>query len=366
VPAAEAPRCPPSAEAPLSDVPEGLKPGRSLEADVLEKQGYRENPLKTFETAFKEQLKVAGDVLDVQGFLERDDPRQRAAVVVMKKAADGGSCVLNAWLSGEHLLQLRLVSMWRAKDGKRALVLVEASGAHAPGGKAKSLVLGADSQRVWKVYETDAVGLAFDPQGATLVVLGAGAPLSLTDDWQLQARAAPGPAEGPQTCPKSGSRPLDEGRASAADADENLKRDQWVAADAPEQLYDLWKDDDQAHVAFRKQLAVGGRDVEVVGIAGQNASLVFLSRAPKGFCVLGVRYWSFGGNGVEFRPTWWTSPDKKVAVLLAQVTLNYHHGAGPEDARSKDEEVAIAIDERGVRPASPAEEARASAARKRH
>src|SRR4051794_11634665 len=84
-----APTCPQTTEAPLPDVPEGLKPGTWVPADALGAYGRGENPLATFHPAFQDQLTVARESLEIRGFIESNAPSGRAAIVLMTRAAEG-------------------------------------------------------------------------------------------------------------------------------------------------------------------------------------------------------------------------------------------------------------------------------------
>jgi hypothetical protein len=366
--ASAAPTCPQTPEVPLSEVPAGLKPGTWIPADALGTYGRPENPLATFKPAFQDHLTVAREQLEIRGFVESADPGGRAAVVLLKPAAEG-FCVLNAWMSSasERFSRLVLVSMWRSKDSQRAVLLVEASQPHSGGSPASAcaVVLGTNAQHVWKAFDAHSTGMAFDPQPGTVALLGAGTPLFLDDSGQFRARPLPKnavAAEGtPPTCPKSGNKPLGPLESDPLGEDSKLKNDQWVPTDAASQLYELWDSDSLAQVAFRKLLTVGGREVEAVGLTGSDATVVFLARASKGFCVLSSRYWAFGGNGVHASSSWWRSKDQKLAVLLLSLTLEYHHGAGSDDPRSEDGGVALTLDGLRVRLASAKERASAQA-----
>ncbi len=363
-----APTCPQSTEAPLPDVPEGLKPGTWLAADALGTYGRPENPLATFRPAFQDHLTVARQQLEIRGFVESADPGGRAAVVLMTPASEG-FCVLNAWMSpaGERFSRLVLVSMWRSKDSQRAVLLAEASEPHSGGASAsaRAVVLGTNAQHVWKAFEATSTGLAFDPQPGTVALLGAGAPLFLNDSGQFRPRPAAKDAvaaEGtPPTCPKSGNKPLGKLESDPLGEDSTLKIDQWVPTDAASQLYELWNDDSLGQVAFRKLLTVGGKEIEAVGIAGNDAMVVFLARASQGFCVLNSRYWAFGGNGVHATSSWWRPKNQKLAVLLFGLRFEYHHGVAPEDPREESGGVALTVDGLRVRLASAKEVASARA-----
>jgi hypothetical protein len=356
------PTCPQSTEAPLPDVPAGLKPGTWLAKDtsITEERG---SPLPFFHPAFGQQLTVARESLEIRGFIESEDPGGRAAVVLMTRAQEG-FCVLNAWMSpaGERFSRLVLVSMWRSKDSQRAMLLVEASEPHsgAEHPSARAVVLGTNAQRVWKAFESNNTGLAFDPQpSGTVALLGAGTPLFLDATGQFQARPAPkanAGAEGaPPTCPKTGNKPLGQLESDPLGEDSQLKIDQWVPSDAASQLYELWDTDSLAEVAFRKLLTVGGKEVEAVGITGNDAVVVFLAPAPKGFCVLNSRYWAFGGNGVHSSSSWWRPKNQKLAVLLFGLRFEYHHGVAPEDPREESGGIALTLDGLRVRRASEKE-----------
>ncbi|MFL5350203.1 MAG: hypothetical protein ACJ8AT_35965 [Hyalangium sp.] len=352
------PTCPKTTEAALPDVPEGLKPGTWLAKDTSI-TAERGSPLPSFHPAFEQQLTAARETLEIRGFIEAENRGGRAAVVLMTRAPEG-FCVLNAWMSpaGEHFTRLVLVSMWRSKDSQRAVILAEASAPPTNDSKssARAVVLGTNAQRVWTAFEATSTGLAFDPQPGTVALLGAGAPLFLDATGQFQARPAPKSAvaaEGtPPSCPKTGNKPLGKLESDPLGEDSQLKIDQWVPTDAASQFYELWDSDPLAQVAFRKLLTVGGKEVEAVGITGNDAVVVFLARASKGFCVLNSRSWAFGGNGVHASSSWWLPKNQKLAVLLFSLTFEYHHGVGPEDPREESGGVALTLDGLRVRLAS--------------
>jgi hypothetical protein len=360
--------CPQTPEAPLSEVPAGLKPGTCMPGDALGTEGRPENPLATFQPAFQDRLTVAREQLEIRGFVESADAGGRAAVVLLKPNAEG-FCVLNAWMSpaGERFSRLVLVSMWRSKDSQRAMLLVEASEPHSGGSQAsaRAVVLGTNAQHVWKAFEATRTGMAFDPQPDTVALLGAGAPLFLDDTGQFRARPTPKSAVAvggtPPTCPKTGNKPLGPLESDPLGEDSKLKNDQWVPTDAASQLYELWDSDSLAQVAFRKLLTVGGQEVEAVGITGSDAVVVFLARASEGFCVLNSRYWAFGGSGVHASSSWWRPKNQKLTVLLFSLSFEYHHGAGADDPRSEGGGVALTLDNLRVRLASAKETASAQA-----
>jgi hypothetical protein len=362
-----APSCPQSAEAPLSDVPAALKPGSWLAPEDF-RIGRPTNPLPSFQPVFEKQLAVARETLEIRGFIESQDAGGRAAVVLMTRAQEG-FCVLNAWMSpaGEHFERLVLVSMWRSKDSQRAMILAEVSAPHSSDEhpSARAVVLGTDGKRVWKAFETNSTGLAFDPQPSTVALLGAGEPLFLDTTGQFQARPAPkgipaGPEGASPTCPKTTNKPLGELTSDPMGEDTLLPSGKWVPSDGASQFYELWDSDNLAQVAFRKLLTVGGKEIEAIGLTGNDGVLVFLTPAPKGFCVLNSRKWPFGGNGVQFAQSWWRPKSQKLAVLFLGVTLNYHHGAGPDDPRSEYGSIALTLDGLRVRTASSTEKALAS------
>jgi hypothetical protein len=207
--ASAAPPCPQTTEAPLSDVPAGLKPGTWIPADALGTYGRPENPLATFKPAFQDHLTVAREQLELRGFVESADPGGRVAVVLMKPAAEG-FCVLNAWMSSasERFSRLVLVSMWRSKDSQRAVLLVEASQPSSDGSPASAcaVVLSTNAQHVWKAFDARFAGMAFDPQPGTVALLGAGAPLFLDDSGSsghgLSPRTLLPPKEPPRPVPR--------------------------------------------------------------------------------------------------------------------------------------------------------------------
>ncbi|WP_224372648.1 hypothetical protein [Hyalangium versicolor] len=365
------PTCPQTTEAPLSEVPAALKPGAWVASDAFDTVGQPENPLSTFHPAFKDQLTVAKEALEIRGFIESEDPGARVAVVLLKRVQEG-FCVLNTWISSpsEHFGRLVLVSMWRSKDSQCGMFLIEASnprsGEEHP--NVRALVLGTHGQHVWKAFEANSTGLAFDPQPGTLALLGAGEPLLLDAAGQFSPRpvpkGTPAAAQGTPTCPKTGNKPMGSLESDPLGEDSSLSPGQWIPSDAASQLYSFWDKDSRGQVAFRKLLTVGGKEVEAVGLTGNDAVVAFLAPAPKGFCVLNSRYWPFGGNGVSFQQAWWTSKNRKLTVLLLEVTAEFHHGADADDPRAQDAHLALALDGQRVRLASASEEASARAAQK--
>ncbi|MFL5350204.1 MAG: hypothetical protein ACJ8AT_35970 [Hyalangium sp.] len=349
-------------------MPEGLKPGTWLttEASMTEQET---SPLPTFHPVFEKQLAVAHEMLEIRGFF--DSRGGRAAVVLMTRAQEG-FCVLNAWMSpaNESLTHIELVSMWRARDGQRAMLLVETSSTRSEiasqPAASHAVVLGTNAQRVWKAFESNSMGLAFDPQPNTVALLGAGEPLFLDSTGQFHARPAPkdsatGPEGTPPACPKTPNKPLGEIKSDPNGDDSDLAIGQWIPTDEASKLYRYWDTDDRAKVVFRKLLTVDGQEVEAAGIAGMDAVVVFLSPASKGFCVLNSRYWAWGGNGVYASSSWWLPKNQKLAVLLLGLTFEYHHGVAPEDPREESGGIALTLDGLRVRRASEKELALAQA-----
>lgn len=364
------PTCPKTTEAALPDVPEGLKPGTWLATENSLTEQHT-SPLSTFHRVFEQQLTVAHQTLEFWGFIESDSPGGRTAIVLMTRAQEG-FCVLNAWMSpaNEPLTRIELLSMWRSKDGQRAMLLVETSSTRSEisnqPATSHTVVLGTNAQKVWKAFESNSMGLAFDPQPNTVALLGAGEPLFLDATGQFHARPAPkGTATSPEgtspTCPKTPNKPLGELASDPNGDDSDLKIGQWLPTDEASKLYPYWDTDNRSKVVFRRLLTVAGKEVEAVGITGTDAVVVFLAPAPKGFCVLNSRHWTWGGNGVQFSPTWWRPKNQKIAVLLLGLTFDYHHGAGPEDPRSEGGGFALTLDGLRVRLASASEKSSARA-----
>jgi hypothetical protein len=369
--AAEAtPTCPKGAHPPLSAVPASLAPGTWLPATAFDTFGGAENPLPNARPTFQESIAVGSQKLLVKGLVESDPPGGRGTVLILAPV-ENGSCVVDAWQTppGARFVKLSLLSVWRPKNGRSAFLLVEASGARPSDDgsppAAKSVVLAVDSTRARKVFDADTTGLAFAPQPGTLALLGAGAPLLLGEAGEFRPRAtlkSAGTAAG--TCPKGGGTPLGDDASDPSPTSAGLERDRWIPSDAASSLYPQWSNDDRAKVAFRKLLTSGGKELEVVGITGSDAALVFLAPAAKGFCVLNVWYQSWGGNGVTFHPaSWWRSKDERLTLLQLDVASAYHHGAEADGAQSEEQHLAIAIDGLRVRNATPAEQSLANARR---
>jgi hypothetical protein len=370
--AAEAtPSCPKGAHPPLSAVPASLTPGTWLPAGAFDTFGGAENPLPNAHLGFQESIALGSEKLEVKGLVESDPPGGRGTVLILAPV-ENGSCVIDAWQTpaGSRFVKLSLLSVWRPKDGRRAFLLVEASGTRPTDDGsppiAKSVVLAIDSTRARKVFDANAAGLAFAPQPGTLALLGAGAPLLLGDAGEFRPRTTSrSPATAAGACPKSGGTPLGDDASDPSPTSAGLARDRWIPSDAASSLYPQWSNDDRAKVAFRKLLTSGKEELEVVGITGSDAALVFLAPAAKGFCVLNVWYQSWGGNGVTFQPaSWWQSKDERLTILQLDVASAYHHGADADDAQSEEQHLAIAIDGLRVRNAAAAEQALASARRK--
>ena len=310
-----------------------------------------------------ERLSVSGRPVEVRGFIERGSAEGGQATVLLLSPAHEGFCVLSSWQTpvGTPFARLSLVSAWQSRDGHQALVLLEATGdrtsvaASASPPAFLSVVFATDGTRVRRVLERDVGGLAFDPQPGTPVLLGAGEPLYLDDMGLFRPR--PG-AQSATTvsvvCPKTRNARLDITNPESQGPD--LRLDTWLPGDEVGRLYERWGRDDRARVAFRHLVRRGVDEVEVVGIQGDAASIVFLSRAPKGFCVRNAWYEPWGGNGVALgRPSWWPSPDGRRVVLLVGLALNFHHGVDPDDPREEAGEVALTLDGVIVRDATTQE-----------
>jgi hypothetical protein len=339
--ASAATTCPKSDVPPLSQIAPSLVPGAMVAAGAFDTVGGVGNPLAKSAAAFHDHLTIANQPIEVRGFVASDSRGGRGVVLFLSRTEDG-LCIVDAWQSAADTLftRLVLVSMWRSKDAQKALFLVEASGdrrgvdARPPA--FHSVVFATDGSRVSVIFESDLAGLAFDPHPDTVALLGAGEPLFYDQTGRLTARPATnrGPATGDGTCPANGNKPL---RIARADTGyRRLTLDRWLADDYVLHLYEDWATDVEAKVVFRKLVSVAGHEVEAIAVAGSDALLVFLAPKTKGFCVLNVVSWAWGGNGTSFDSiTRWHTKDRRRAVLLANVTFAYHHGAAADDPRSE-------------------------------
>jgi hypothetical protein len=368
--ASAATTCPNGGAPPLSRIAPSLVPGARVAPGAFDTTGAADNPLSRFATAFRDQVTLATQALEVRGFVASDSDGGRAVVLFFNRTEDG-LCIVNAWQSAAEPLfsQLSLISVWRSRDARHALFLVEASGdrrgVDARPVAFQSIVFASDGSHVSVVFESDLPGLAFDPRPDTVALLGAGEPLFYEQaSGRLTVRPAAnrGPATGDGTCPASGNKPLKFARSDAGY--HRLSLDRWIADDTILSLYDDWPVDAGARVAFRKLLSVAGHTIEAVAVAGRDALLVFLAPQAKGFCVLNVVSWSWGGNGTSFNSiVWWHTEDWKRAVLLADIAFAYHHGATADDPRSEETAVALTLEGLQVKKATSAQETAARASR---
>lgn len=352
----------------MAEVGAALVPGHWAEAEAFgsiedRRSGY------VAQAAFPpEQLTVGNRLVEVRGFIESGSSTGGRGTVVFLSPWGGGFCVANAWRTPPQtsFAHLVLVSTWRARDGREALVLLQASSRRSAARSSAafvSVVLATDGTHVRKVFEREIGGLAFDPQPGTVALLGSGEPLYLdhADVFRPLPRSMSG-AKPARTCPKTANGRVDAPGTQSHAPD--VQPDTWLPGDEAARLYERWGADDGARVAFRRLLSLGAREVEVVGIEGAAATVAFLALTPAGFCVSNSWYQVWGGNGMTFgRPRWWRSSDGRRAVLLIDVRSSYHHGAGSDDPRDEEQELALAFDGVVVRDATSQERNLASAVR---